>query len=179
MIRGFMLSACAMLGALAACSEGPVTASGSSTGINSDAALFQYLTQTEPFGSYALFPNADSVVSGTLNGSTAHQPMVRVSLNAGAMATLQKGKLTSGSKFPDGAVVFKQIRNADGGTAVYAVIYKDRANTAAGQGWLWAEFYTDGSVAYSITNRGNGCTACHSLGQGPQNDFVRTFERQR
>jgi hypothetical protein len=30
--------------------------------------------------------------------------------------------------------------------------------------------------ANSITNRGGACTGCHSLAQGPRNDFVRVFD---
>jgi len=173
-------SAAAVLAFAVACSKAsPTTPSGSSTGINSDAALFQLVTQAEPFGGYALFPNAEAVTRGTLNGSDAHQPMVRVSLNAKAMSALQNGKLPSGTRFPNGSVVFKEIRSSGGSTMVYTVLYKDSTNTAAGQGWLWAEFNPNGSVAYSITNRGSACTSCHSREQGPQNDFVRTFERQR
>ena len=58
-------------------------------------------------------------------------------------------------------------------------MYKDRSNANAGNGWLWAEYRPGGDVVFSITNRGNACTACHSLAQGPANDFVRIFERQR
>ena len=58
-------------------------------------------------------------------------------------------------------------------------MYKDASNTLASDGWLWAEFSPDGSVGYSVSNRGTACTSCHQREQGPQNDLVRTFERQR
>ena len=147
--------------------------------IAGDSALFKLVTETEPFSSYALFPNADAVTRGTLNGSTAHQPMVRVSVNAKALAALQNGKLPSGGTFPDGSIIFKEIQTNGGSTTTYAVLYKEVSNPAAGNGWLWSEFSPGGSVAYSINNRGAGCTGCHSLEQGSKNDFVRTFERQR
>src|SRR5882672_8799873 len=115
----------------------PGTPTPAATAISSDAELFTRVTQKEPFATYGLFPNADEITSGTLNGSSAHHPLVRTSLNATALGALQNGKLPAGAKFPNG------------------------------------------SIGYSITNRGAGCTSCHSLERGPENDFVRTFESQR
>jgi hypothetical protein len=58
-------------------------------------------------------------------------------------------------------------------------MYKDTANPLAGSGWLWAEFSAAGAPLYSVSNRGSACTGCHRRERGPQNDLVRTFERQR
>ena len=143
-----------------------------------DEALFQQITLVEPFTSYILFPNVDSIASGTLNGSTAHQPLVRVSVNATAFNALQNGVLPAGSRFPDGSTVMKQIIS-NGETIPYAVIHKDNANQFSANGWLWAEYFPDGTPAISVTRGGSGCVGCHSREQGPQHDFVRTFERQR
>ena len=149
------------------------------TVIGSDAELFAFVTRTQPFAAYALFPNADEITSGTLNGSSAHRPLVRTSLNATALSALRNGTLPSGATFTDGSVVFKEVRTNGGSTVTYAVMYKSHDSRLAGNGWLWAELNPNGTVAYSIANRGSGCTGCHSLERGPQNDFVRTFERQR
>jgi hypothetical protein len=146
--------------------------------ISSDAELFALVTQAEPFAAYGLFPNADEITSGTLNGSSAHHPLVRTSLNATALGALRNGRLPAGAKFPNGSVIFKDVRTNGGSTVTYAVMYKSSDNRLAGNGWLWAEFNPNGTVGYSIMNRGGACTACHSLERGPENDFVRTFERQ-
>lgn len=147
--------------------------------IASDADLFTLVTQREPFAAYHLFPNADEITSGTLNGSSAHRPLVRTSLNATAFGALQNGKLPAETRFPDGSVVFKEVRTNVGTTVTYAIMYKSRDSRLAGNGWLWAELNPNGSVAYSIANQGRACTGCHALERGPQNDSVRTFERQR
>lgn len=144
----------------------------------SDAELFEYVTRVDPFSGYTLFPGVDSVTSGTLNGSNAHQPLVRVSMNAQALEALQSGALPSGATFPDGSVIFKQIISG-GQPTLYAVIYKDKDNPLAGNGWLWAEFQPNGSTFISLTRKGVNCTGCHAREQGPPHDFVRTFERQR
>ena len=157
-----------------AANPGPTASS-----VRDDASLFQLITQTEPFGANPLFPNVDEFTTGRLNGSAAHRPVVRVSLNARALSALQNGRLPAGSRFPDGSILVKQVRSSAGAPdTLYAVMYRDGTNTLAGNGWVWAEFGPSGSVAYSVSNRGAGCTGCHLLERGPQNDLVRTFERQ-
>ena len=159
----------------------PSETSGNSTSsaISSDAELFTLVTQTQSFRSYTPFPNLDTSADGTLTASSAHQPVIRVSLNDVAAGALQNGKLPQGASFPDGSVIFKEVLGTNGLVNVYAVIYKDRRNSLAGNGWLWAELRPTGSVEYSVRNRGSACTGCHALDRGPQNDFVRIFERQR
>ena len=101
-------------------------------------------------------------------------------MNARALGALQSGRLPTAAQFPDGSIILKEVRpRADAPATVYAVMYKDAGNTLAGDGWLWAEFSPDGSVAYSVSNRGTACTSCHQREQGRLNDLVRTFERQR
>jgi hypothetical protein len=149
-------------------------------GIRDSAALFQLITQTDPLTEYALFPNAEEFAAGRLNGSEAHRSIVRVSMNARALGALQSGRLRAAAQFPDGSIILKEIRpREDAPVAVYAVMYKDADSTLAGDGWLWAEFSPNGSVGYSVSNRGTACTSCHQREQGPRNDLVRTFERQR
>jgi hypothetical protein len=162
---------------LQSCSDDGSSPPATDMEISTDTQFFAHVTQSEPFTSYTLFPNVDSVTSGTLNGSTARQPLVKVSMNMSAIAALQNGNLPSDGSFPDGSVILKQII-ANGQTVLYAIIYKDRGNVLAGNGWLWAEYQPDGTVVFSIDNRGSECVGCHMREQEPQNDFVRTFERQ-
>lgn len=112
------------------------------------------------------------------SGTSAHQPVVRVSLNAAGYAVLQDGRLPAGSRFPSGSVIFKEVLSTTGAVDLYTIMYKDPQNPLSSNGWLWAEYRPDGAVMYSVSNRGGACTSCHSLAQGPRNDFVRTFERQ-
>jgi hypothetical protein len=149
-------------------------------GVRDSAALFRLITQTDPLTAYTLFPNVEEFTLGRLNGSEAHRSVVRVSINATALAALQSGRLTQAAQFPDGSIILKEVRpRVDAPADLYAVMYKDARNTLAGEGWLWAEFSPNGSVNYSVSNRGTACTSCHQREQGPQNDLVRTFERQR
>jgi hypothetical protein len=177
--RLFILAVAATLLLAVSCIDsGDVVPPPGVTQISSDAGLFRQFTETDPFTSYTLFPNADSVTSGTLNGSHAHRPLVRVSMNSVAIDTLQSGSLPAGASFPAGSTIVKQIIE-NGETSLFAVMHKDPSNPLAGNGWLWGEYYPDGRTFISMTGRGSACTACHALEQGPHNDFVRTFERQR
>jgi hypothetical protein len=171
---------------MAACLSGLIASSCQDIGegvpsgkaVTSDADLVAPLLTGEQYKEYRLFPNADSVTAGTLNGSNAHQPLVRVSMNEVAFGALSSGRLPEGSTFPDGSMIVKEIRQG-GPTTLFAVMYRDRQNPLSGQGWLWAEYAPDGSVVASIQGRGSGCVSCHARDHGARNDLVRTFERQR
>ena len=158
----------------------PTAPSSSTSAIRDDASFFRQITQTDPFSRYTVLPNAEELTTGRLDGSEAHRPIVRVSLNAAAMGSLQNGRLAPGAKFADGSIVLKEVRSsATAATSLYVVMMKDSGNPLAGEGWLWAEYGATGSVAFSISNRGSACTSCHRRQQGPQNDLVRSFERQQ
>ena len=130
--------------------------------------------------SYTNFPDAEEFTVGRLNGSEAHRPVIRVRLNATARAALSSGRLSAGAQFPDGSIVIKELRpNAAAEPTLYAVMVKDSRNPRAGNGWLWAEYGITGSVTYSVDDGGRACTSCHLRERGPQNDLVRSFERQR
>ena len=149
------------------------------TTIRDDAGFFQLVTRDDPFSAYRLLPNTEEFTTGRLDGSEAHRPVVKVTLNAIAFGALQNGKLPPGGKFPNGSIVFKQISDRAGAApSLYAVMRKDDGGGLSGAGWQWAEYRPDGSVAFSISSRGSVCTSCHMRQQGPQNDLVRTFERQ-
>ena len=180
--RHRQLSLVAVLLLVMACDESNRTPAGPSSadGIRDSAALFRLITQTDPLTEYALFPSAEEFTVGRLNGSEAHRSIVRVSMNARALGALQSGRLPAAAQFPDGSIILKEISpRADAPVNVYSVMYKDAGNTLAGDRWLWAEFSPDGSVGYSVSNRGTTCTSCHQREQGRRNDLVRTFERQR
>ena len=167
---------------VSACGAATAPASGSPgvTGVRSDADVFRLVTQTDPFSRYTAFPLADEFTTGRLNGSEAHTPVVRVLLNATASSALRDGRLPLGGSFPDGAVVFKEVRaSASAQPSIYVVMVKDRENGLSGSGWLWAEYTPSGATAFSVDRRGSGCISCHQREAGPQRDLVRTFERQR
>jgi hypothetical protein len=147
--------------------------------ISTDAELLELVMQREPFTTFTLFPSTDSLISGRLEGSEAHQPLVRVSMNAKALSALVSDTLPEGASFPDSSIIFKEVRGSST-IFFYAVMYKDSDNPLAANGWLWGEYRANGLdfPNGSIQNRGANCVGCHSLEDGPRHDLVRTFERQ-
>jgi len=178
MIAATALAVAAGCGGPQSTPTSPTGASASS--LRDDASLFRLVSQTDSFTRYTLLPNAEEFATGRLNGSEAHRPIIRVSFNAVAAGVLQNGRLPANTTFPSGSVVFKEVKpSATADATLYAVMVKEAGNSLAGDGWLWAEYGPSGSVAYSVNNRGSACTSCHRREQGPRNDLVRSFERQR
>jgi hypothetical protein len=145
--------------------------------LSSDDTVFRTITVEDPFTGWALFPRADSITAGSLNGSQAHRPFVSVRINAVAATALQGDSLPAGAAFPPGSMIVKCII-MNGATQLLAVMRKEPGHPLAGDGWLWAEYLPDGRPFISVERGGSGCRGCHAGGRGGAHDFVRTFERQ-
>lgn len=85
----------------------------------------------------------------------------------------ESGELPSGQTFPPGSVLVKEVYQGND-LYVYAVLKKAPSDGKSSNGWLWAEYFPDGSIAYSIDKNGLSCTGCHS--ESPNRDLVRTFD---
>ena len=101
---------------------------------------------------------------------------MRVRFNQTAAAALGgDGRLPSGSSFPNGSLVVKELYDTQNGSiALYAIMMKDSTDGNAGANWLWAEIKPDSKVAVSVTDKGSGCTGCH--GSTPNRDYLRIFD---
>jgi hypothetical protein len=107
---------------------------------------------------------------------SAHNAFFRVRFNPTAQAALtDTGKLPIGGAFPEGSVIVKELYNtANGSLQLLAVMEKAPGNSAAGNGWLWGEYETDGKAVFSTSKKGDGCTSCHN--DAGNRDYVRLFE---
>ncbi len=133
---------------------------------DADNALYSEITA----GGYTYYQ------SGTLLSGVSPSPhgSFKLRFNATALAALDSiGELPSGSIFPTGSIIVKEIFSGSS-INLYAVMKKDPSNENAGSGWLWAEFNTDGSAAFSTGKKGDGCISCHS--GSPNRDLTRTFD---
>lgn len=156
----------------------PTSPSGTAA-VRDDASLWRLVSESDPFSRYTPFPGVEETTTGRLVGSEAHRPVIRVTLNTVAAAALRDSRLPAGTTFPSGSVVFKEVRpSATAAATLYIVMLKDSGNGLAGNGWVWGEYRPGGATVYSVNNRGSACINCHLLERGPQNDLVRTFERQ-
>jgi hypothetical protein len=98
----------------------------------------------------------------------------RIKYNSLAATVLDsQGKVIAGAVFPEGSLIVKEVFNSDGEIVVDAVLKKSSGDPSAGENWLWAEYYRDGGIPFSIAFKGNGCISCHQ--QTPNNDLVRVF----
>ena len=121
-------------------------------------------------GTYTYYQNGN-----LLNGvSPSPHGSFRLRFNSIATAALDStGELPTGSSFPTGSVIVKEI-NENGGLHLYAIMKKDPSNENAGSGWIWAELESDGSSHFSASKKGDGCISCHS--GSPNRDLSRTFD---
>ena len=148
---------CAFLVACVACASDSPTApsdtsgNGTPSAISSDAQLFTFVTQTQSFRSYTPFPNLETSAAGTLTASSAHQPIIRVTMNDVAAGALQNGRLPSGSSFPDGSVIFKEVLGTNGLVNLYAVMYKDAGVGNESTSWLLAVLDVGSPQARSVS----------------------------
>ncbi len=135
---------------------------------NSDADNALYGEITAGGFTYYQSGNLLSGVSPSPHGS------FKLRFNSTAFAALDStGELPTGSSFPTGSIIVKEIFSGSN-INLYAVMKKDPSNGNAGRSWVWAEFNTNGSAAFSASKKGDGCISCHS---GSTNrDLTRTFD---
>ena len=106
-------------------------------------------------------------------GGSPHGPF-KLKFNGTAQTVLNSNQeLPTGNTFPNGSILVKELYN---GTTLnlYVVMKKDDSNKYAEQGWLWAEYDTDGEVVYSVGEKGSSCISCHTA--TPNRDLIRTFD---
>ena len=129
----------------------------------------------------SLFDEADApgytyYQSGNLVAGAPQSPhgFYRLRFNSTAAQALDaNGEIPSNGSFPMGSVLVKEI-HVNSMVILYAVMKKAPPDPKAGDGWLWAEYYLDGTPAVSIERKGTGCINCHN--DAPNRDLVRTFD---
>ncbi|MBC8043225.1 MAG: cytochrome P460 family protein [Rhizobacter sp.] len=137
---------------------------------------------------FAFYKNAPDTLPFTLNGGGHNNSFIRVRFNAKAQSVLTDGgKLPVGGRFPDSALIVKDIYTAKGGTllATAIMLRLPAAANADANGWVWGE-YNSASASNPpapASQKGSQCTACHSTtaasspvsGDTGNRDYVRTF----
>lgn len=98
----------------------------------------------------------------------------KLRFNAIAAAVLDStGELPTGSTFPDGSVIIKEVYSGNN-IDLLAVMKKSSTDPDAGDGWLWSEYEPDGKVIISTSKKGNSCIGCHS--GNTNRDLTNTFD---
>jgi hypothetical protein len=135
-----------------------------------DKVLFDKSNTTIGFTYYK--SSTTVLPSSNLGG---HNKPFRVRFNAIAQAALtDNGKLPAGGSFPEGSLIVKEIYDAGGNNLqLLAIMEKATGNSAAGAGWLWAEYNPDSKVVISVEDKGSACVSCHSI---DDRDYGRLYE---
>jgi Cytochrome P460 len=114
--------------------------------------------------------------SGNTISPAAQSPhgTYKLRFNSTALQALDgNSELPENGQFPNGSILVKEVYQ-NSTLSILAVMKKAPTDASAGDGWLWAEYRPDGSSAFSITAKGNGCISCHN--DTPNRDLVRTFD---
>ena len=128
----------------------------------SDFALLDSINQT---ANNYYKNNAGAVYPNT---GAPHGPF-KLRFNAiGFAALINSGKLPTGGKMPNGALIVKEIVDANNTTNFYAFMYK-RAGS-----WIWGEIKPNKQVLYGVNKNPSLCINCHS--QNINTDLIRTFQ---
>lgn len=137
---------------------------------SSDQLLFYKSIKTSGF---VYYKNNNAVIPSS--SPSAHNPYFRVRFNTiAANALTDNGKLPVGGSFPTGSLVVKELYNTETGELKFlAVMEKLPTDTNSGAGWLWGEYYADGTVFNGIADKGAACISCHSTNA---RDYVRLFD---
>jgi hypothetical protein len=98
------------------------------------------------------------------SGTGHSQDFIRTRYNAAAATMLDSsGKVRSGTVFPEGSLVVKELHETTSKFSRYAVMLKRTgAAEADASNWVWGYINADGSVAEPAKNKGASCRGCHS-----------------
>ncbi len=134
---------------------------------DSDEELYSEVTQS----SLVSYQGVDTIYEPAANSPHGD---FKLKFNDVAAAALDaSGRLPEGGTFPDGSLVVKEVQ-LNGIISLYAVMKKNSQSTLSGNGWLWAEYDTNGKVLSSINGKGSSCISCHA--QSPHRDYTRSFD---
>jgi hypothetical protein len=125
-----------------------------------DLHLYEMAKTTSGF----IWFNNSSVLLNKSSGSGHSQPFLRTRYNSVAASKLDStGKVMTGSTFPEGSLIVKELYNNSTTLGRYAILYKKSGIPEAdAKGWVWGYINSDGSVAEEASKKGSACSGCHS-----------------
>jgi hypothetical protein len=125
-----------------------------------DKELYEMAKATSGF---TWFKNSSSLLNKS-SGSGHPQPFLRTRYNAVAATKLDSnGKIMTGSTFPEGSLIVKELNDNSTTLGRYEILYKKSGSADAdAKGWVWGYINADGGVAETASKKGSSCTSCHS-----------------
>lgn len=124
-----------------------------------DSTLYRLAYTYDGFTWYKF---SDSILDRS-SGSGHNPPLFRTRFNTIAAAQLDSsGKVAVGAVFPNGSYIVKELHQTQY-LDRFAVMYKKTDDPNADRnGWLWGYINPNGTIAYSVKEKGGQCTNCHS-----------------
>ena len=140
-----------------------VALAGSSSLPDTDgAAVFKYITKTEPYKQWALFPGKGEFYKG----KHPHGALLTTYVNKVALAGINNkaGTLANGS------IIVKENFMPDKMLGAVTAMYRVAGYDPDAGDWFWAKYKADGSIAKE--GKVAGCIGCHTA--AINNDWVFT-----
>lgn len=112
---------------------------------------------------FVWYKNSSSLLNKSA-GSGHPQPFLRTRYNSIAAGKLDSnGKIITGTTFPEGSLIVKELYDNSTTLGRYAILYKKAESADAdANGWVWGYINSDGTVAESASKKGESCISCHS-----------------
>ncbi len=124
--------------------------------------VYKYITQTEPYKKWALWPGKGEFYKGL----QPHGAFLTTYVSKGALKTINK---KTGS-FPNGAILVKENYTPKKELDSITVMYRVKGYNPDAGDWFWAKYAADGTV--QAEGNVKGCINCHSIQK--MNDWVYT-----
>jgi hypothetical protein len=145
------------LAAVVAVTSGQMGQKSDSTTVIPDTngkALWKYITETNPYLGWAIWPGYDHMVKG----QSPHGAWVKYYVNGIAMKAAREGK----DVMPYGAILVKENYAQDKKTLESLTpMYRVKGYNPEGGDWFWAKFGPDGKVIDE--GKVKSCIECHKV----------------
>ena len=126
------------------------------------AAVYKFITKTEPYQQWSLFPGKDKFYKG----KHPHGALLTTYVNEVALAGINNKAGT----LANGAIIVKENFMPDKMLGAVTVMYRiDGYDPDAGD-WFWAKYKADGSIEKE--GKVAGCIGCHTA--AINNDWIFT-----
>lgn len=128
--------------------------------IEIDKELYEISKTTSGF---VWYKNSSALLEKS-SGSAHPQPFLRTRYNSIAASKLDSnGKIQTGTTFPEGSLIVKELHDNSTTLGRYAILYKKTGSADAdAKGWIWGYINADGTVAVPASKKGSSCISCHS-----------------
>ncbi|MFO7983468.1 MAG: cytochrome P460 family protein [Desulfuromonadales bacterium] len=125
-------------------------------------AVYEYITETNPYQEWALYPGTDKLYEG----QHPHGALLTTYVSKKA----EKAITSRSGQFPDDSIIVKENYMPDETLGAVTVMYRvDGYNPDAGD-WFWAKYKADGDIEKE--GKVAGCIGCHTA--AIENDWVFT-----